>query len=157
VVDGGIQGRCQQVVRSLDGVEVTVEVEVDLFHRNDLGETAAVPASLDAPDRAHARLPQAEHDLLADLPQPLGEAHARRGLALAGLGRRDRGGDDELAVGAILQPFQDVEGDLRLVLPELFELVGLDAGGGCYLGDRQELCLLGYLESGLHSLVPSVG
>ena len=80
-------------------MEVAVEVEVDLLHRPDLRLAAAGAAALDAEHRAHRRLAQAQHHLLADLAEPLRQRDAGRRLALAGLGRRDRGDDDELAVG----------------------------------------------------------
>ena len=108
-------------------VEVAVEVEVDLLHRHDLRVAAAVAAALDAEDRAHARLAQAEHHVLADLAEPLGERDARRRLALAGLRGRDRGRDDQLAVGPVGEAVEDRELDLRAVAAVLLQLVGLDA------------------------------
>ena len=66
VVDAGVERRGQEVVRGLHGVEVAVEVQVDLLHRHDLRVAAAVAAALDAPDRTHAGLAQAEHDVRAD-------------------------------------------------------------------------------------------
>ena len=82
-IDRRVERGRQQVVRRGDGVEVAVEVEVDLLHRHDLRVAAARAAALDAEDRAHARLAKREHDPLADRAEALGERDGGRGLALA--------------------------------------------------------------------------
>ena len=127
VVDRRVERRRQQVVRGRHRVEVAVEVEVDVLHRHDLRVAAAGAAALDAEDRAHRRLAQAEHHLLADLAEALRQRDAGRRLAFAGLGRRDRGGDHELAVRALGEAVQDRQRrpcPVRAVRPEL---LGLDA------------------------------
>ena len=45
----------QEVIGSADCVEVTGEMQVDVFHRDDLGITAAGSAALDAEDRTEGR------------------------------------------------------------------------------------------------------
>jgi hypothetical protein len=150
VVERCIERGRQEVVRRGHGMEVAVEVQVDVLHRDDLGVAAAVPPALDAEHRTHRRLPQAEHDALADLPEPLREGDRRRGLALARFGRRDRGGDDELAVGPGGQPIQQGQVDLRAVCPVLLELSGLDAHGLRDLRDGAKHGFLRDLESALH-------
>jgi hypothetical protein len=51
VVDRRVERSGEQVVRRRDRVEVAVEVEVDLLHRNDLRVAAAGSAALDAEHR----------------------------------------------------------------------------------------------------------
>ena len=47
-----VQQRSQQVVGQRDGIEVTREMQVDVFHRHDLGVSAARSASLHTEHRA---------------------------------------------------------------------------------------------------------
>ena len=117
VEDRGVERRREQVVGGRDRVEVAVEVEVDLLHRHDLGVAAAGAAALDPEHRAHRGLAQAQHHVLADLAQALRERDRGGGLALAGLRRRDRRGDDQLAVGPVGQPVEDRERDFPLPRP----------------------------------------
>ena len=136
----------QQAVRGRDGMEVAVEVEVDFLHRANLRVSAARAAALDAEDRAHRGLAQAQHDLLADLPEPLRQRDARRGLAFARLGGRDGRDDDELAVLSVGQPIEDRQLHLAAMLAELFELVRQDAGLGGDLRDGLQLRVVGDVE-----------
>src|SRR5699024_220914 len=48
LLDGVIDHGSQQVVGGADGVDVTGEMEVDIFHGHNLGVTAAGCAALDA-------------------------------------------------------------------------------------------------------------
>ncbi len=97
-VDVVVDQRREQIVRRRDGVEVAGEVEVDVLHRHDLGVAAAGRAALHAEGRAERRLAQAQHRLLADVVERVGEADRGGGLALAGRRRRDRRDQDQLAV-----------------------------------------------------------
>ncbi len=63
----------EQVVGGGDRVEVAREVEVQILHRDDLGVPAARGSALDPEDRAHGRLAQAEHGILADVAETLGQ------------------------------------------------------------------------------------
>jgi hypothetical protein len=128
-------------------VEVAVEVEVDLLHRHHLGVPTAVAAALDPEHRTHRRLAEAEHHVLADRAESLGQRYGRGGLAFARLRRGDRGGDDQLAVGSVAQPVEDRGRDLGPVPTEGLELLREDPGGGRHVGDRTELRPLGDLES----------
>ena len=51
-----VEERGAQVVRRGDGVQVAREMDVDLFHRQDLAVAAAGGAALEAEDRAQRRL-----------------------------------------------------------------------------------------------------
>ena len=116
----------QQVVGRAHRVDVAGEVEVEVLHGDDLGVAAARRAALDAEDRAHAGLAQADDRVLADLVHRLGEADGGDRLALAQRRRGDGGDVDVLAVGLVLEAREDVEVDLRLVLAVQLEVVLLE-------------------------------
>lgn len=65
-VDVVLDQGCEQVVGRGDGVEVTGEMQVDVFHRDDLGIAATGCAALHAETRAERRFTQADHRVLAD-------------------------------------------------------------------------------------------
>jgi hypothetical protein len=139
-------------------VEVAVEMEVDVLHRDDLRVTAPGAAALDAEHGSHRRFAQAEQHVLADLPHALRERDRGRRLALAGLRRRDRRRDDQLAVGPVGQQVQDREVDLRAVPAEGFEHVVGDPGRrGSEVGDGSQDRFLRDLQSALHVVDSSVG
>ena len=99
VDDGG-----EKVVRRRDRVEVSREVKVDRFHREDLAVAAARGAALHAEDGAERRFAKGEDGVLADFLHPLGERDRGRGLAgargHAGGGRHENEAALFLAVGA---------------------------------------------------------
>ena len=96
-------------------MEIAGEMEVDVLHRHDLRIAAAGGAALHAKARPEARLAQADDRLLADMVERVAEPDRRRGLALAGRRRGDRGDEDQLAVGPVAERADVVERDLRLV------------------------------------------
>jgi hypothetical protein len=63
-----VDHRGQQVVGRTDRVHVAGEMQVELFHRHDLGIAAAGRAALDAEDRSERGLAQAEHRATAQQP-----------------------------------------------------------------------------------------
>ena len=140
----------EKIVRGSDRVDVAGEVEVHVLHGDDLRVAAAGRAALDPENRAERRLAQAEHGVLADVPEPLRQRDRGRRLALAGLRGRDRGDVDELAVGLVAQAVEDGERDLGLVAAVRVVLVLGEAEGLGDLGDRTKLSLLGDLEAGGH-------
>ncbi len=79
-------------------MEVASEMQVDVFHRHDLGVAAASRATLHAEARAERRLAQCNDGLLADLVQAVAQADRRGGLAFARWCRVDGGDEDQLAV-----------------------------------------------------------
>ncbi len=126
-VDVIVDQRREQIVRRGDRMEVAGEMEVDVLHRNDLRVTAAGSAALHAEGRPERRLAQAEHRLLADVVERVGEADRRRRLALAGGRRRDRGDQDQLAVLLVLERLDVVHRHLGLVVAVGFEIFRRDA------------------------------
>ncbi len=127
VIDVVVDHRGEQVVRRADGVNIAGEMEVDLLHRQGLGIAAAGGAALDAEARAHARLAQAHHRLLAEAVERIAEPDRRRRLAFAGRGRGDRGDEDQPGLRPIRQRAQIVERDLGLVFAVGLDRVGRDA------------------------------
>jgi hypothetical protein len=117
----GVVNRCvergrEQVMRRGHRVKVAVEVEVDVLHRPDLRVAAAGAATFHAEHRAHRRLAQTQHHLLADLPEPHRQRDAGGRLALARLGRGDGGDDHELAVRARGETIENRESNLAAIL-----------------------------------------
>jgi hypothetical protein len=98
-----VDQRREQIVGRGDGVQVAGKMQVDIFHRHDLGVAAARRAALHAECRPQARLAQAEHRALAELVEGVGEPDGRRRLPLAGGRRRHRGNENEPAVRPVLQ------------------------------------------------------
>ncbi len=126
-VDVVVDQRREQIVRGADGVEVAGEMEVDVLHRHDLRIAAAGGAALHAEARAERRLAQAQHRLLADVIERVGQADGGRGLALARRRRRDRGDQDQLAVRLVLERLDVVHRHLGLVVAVGIEILRRDA------------------------------
>ena len=124
-----VDQRREQVVRGRDRVQIAGEVEVQVLHRDDLRVAAAGSASLDAEDRPERGLAQAEHGLLAEDAEPLGQRHGGRGLPLPRRCRRDRRDVDQLRVRPVREPIQHREIDLCLVAPVRLDLLGRRAPG----------------------------
>ena len=126
-IDVVVDQRREQIVRGADGVEVAGEMEVDVLHRHDLRVAAAGGAALHAEARAERRLAQAQHRLLADVIERVGEPDGGGGLALARRRRRDRGDQDQLAVRLVLERLDVVHRHLGLVVAVGIEVLRRDA------------------------------
>ncbi len=134
-----VDHRCEQVVGRADRVDVAGEVEVDLLHRHHLCAPAAGATALEAEDRPERGLPQAEHRLLADRAEPLGERDRGRRLALPEPGRRHRRDRDDPAVGHPGKPVDRGELDLGSVRAVREHLVGLESKRMCQLCDHRRI------------------
>ena len=135
-VDVVVDQRRQQVVRGRDGVEVAGEMQVDVFHRHDLGVAAAGRAALHAEAGTEARLAQADDRLLADAVEAVAEADGGGGLALARRRRADRGDQDQLAVRLVLQALDELHRDLGLGMAIGQQMLFRDPELGGDLADR---------------------
>ena len=149
-----VDERREQVVRGRDRMEVPRQMEVEVLHRHHLGVAAARSAALDSEDGPERRLANGENCSSTEHAETLRQRDGRRRLAFTGRRRRDRGDVDDLSVGAIGEPVEDAEVDLRLVTAIVLELVGLDAGLRGDVGDRPQRCGLGDLEARAHGPVP---
>ena len=78
-----IDQRREQVVRRRDGVEVAVEMQIDLVERRQRRLAAAGRAALLSEHRAERRLAQRRHGAVAALDQPLRQTDRRDRLAFA--------------------------------------------------------------------------
>ena len=145
VVDEGREG----VVGDLDRVEVAREVEVDVFHGDDLGVAAAGRATLDAHDRAEGRLTQGHDGLLALEGEGVGKADGRCRLAFAGGGGREGRNEHELCLRLVAIAVDLLHVDLGLGPAVGDEGVARNTGGLGDLGDRLEGVCLGDLEIGV--------
>ena len=105
----------QQVIGGTDSVEVAGKVQVDVFHGDDLGPTAAGGTALDAKDRPEGGLAESDDRLLADLIHPEGESDGDGSLADTGLGGRDRGDEDQVS-GTMLLLLEDIQADLAHIV-----------------------------------------
>ena len=97
-IDVVVDHRREQIVGRGNGVEVAGEMQVDVFHRNDLRIAAARRTALHAKARTKRRFAQAHHGLLADAVEAIAQANRRCRLAFARRRRADRRHQNELAV-----------------------------------------------------------
>src|SRR5439155_15096456 len=81
-----VHKRGQQVVRNRDGMEVTGEMQIDVFHRQNLRIAAAGRAALPTKAWAQARFAQADDRLLSNTVQCVAKPHGRCSFTLAGGG-----------------------------------------------------------------------
>ncbi len=117
----------EEVVRRRDGVEIAGEMQIDVLHRHDLGVAAAGRAPLHAERGTKRWLAQAEHRLLADVVERVGQAHRGGGLAFSRGRGRDRRDQDQLAVGAALERLDVVHRNLGLEVAIGIEVLWPDA------------------------------
>ena len=148
VDDGG-----EQIVRRRDGMEVAREMEVDVLHRDDLRIAAARGSALQAEARAERRLAERDRRLLAHAVERIGEADARRRLALAGRRRVDGRDEDELAVRLVLHTRIRLRRDFRLVFSVKLQLIVRDAQLCGDLLNRTHLSFLCDFDIGLHIII----
>ena len=149
VVDMSVEHGGKQVVSRTDGMKVAREVQVDVFHRNDLGIAAAGSTALDAENRAKRRLAQSDDGFLALPGKRITQTNGGRGLALACSGGVD-GRDQNQFSGLCLVIAQVVVVNLCLVLAVHLE-VGI--GDADLLGDLVNSlrgCRLGDLDISQH-------
>ncbi len=130
--------RGKQVVGSRNGVDVPGQMQVEVFHRDDLRIPAAGRPALDAKGGTLRRLADAgEHALPQVRAQRLAEADGRGGFALAQGGRCDGGDVNIFSVRYVLQPLQHVQFYFRLVIPIKLDFI------------RQQSGFFGHLRNGL--------
>jgi hypothetical protein len=115
-VDVVVDHRREQIVSAGDGVEITGEMQVHFLHRHHLRHAAARCPALHAEIRPERGFADADHGLLADPVETVTQAHGGRGLALARRRRIDRRDQDQLAIGLVALPGDEVSRDLGLVM-----------------------------------------
>jgi hypothetical protein len=114
----------EQVVRGGDGVEVAVEVKIDLLARLHLGQAAAGRAALHAENRTQRWLAGGDDRLLADALQPLRQADGNHGFAFAGGGRGGGCDQDQFATYGKCRVVEQIQLDLGSEGADGFVLFG---------------------------------
>ena len=130
-------------------MQVAVEVQVDVFHRNDLRVATTGGATLHAKHGAQRGLTQTNRDVLADVLQRITKADRRRGLTFTRGGRAHRRHQDHARVVAhrlLQQPIEihltlDPAIRLERLIGDVERLGDLGDGlGGGGLGDFDIRC-----------------
>ena len=129
-----IQHRRQQVVGELNSVEVAGEVQVDVFHWNNLGVASAGSAAFHSENRAETGFTQTNHGILANAIECITQTHCGGGFALAGWRRADCGYQHQFAIRFVRQTGDKFRRYFRLVMTVGFDLVFWNAEPiGCQL------------------------
>ncbi len=140
----GINGGSTQVIGCGDGVDVAGEVQVEVFHGNDLRVTTPGRAALDAKGGTLGRLANGSENFLPQVgTQGLGKPNRGGGFALPQRCGGDGGHIDILAIGNILKAFKDLQFYLGFIRTVKFQFFGQDADFISNLGDRFDVRGLG--------------
>ena len=135
-----VDHRRQQIVGQGDGIEVTREVQVDVFHRDDLGMAATSCAALHAKNRPQRGLAQANHSTFTNVVERVAQAHCGGGLALAGGSWTDRSDQDQFAVGAAGQGVNVVQRNFGFGPAKRLQRAVWDTQIRSNLGNRVRRC-----------------
>jgi hypothetical protein len=136
----------QEIVGSRHRVKIAGEVQIDVFHRHDLGVAPAGGPALDPEARAQGRLADRDHGALAEMAQRVAQPHCDRRFALAGRSRRHARHQHEGAIGPIAKPLERRQPDLGLVVAVELQVAAVQAEAfGDHL-NRLELRLARDLE-----------
>ena len=126
--NAGIERGSNEIVRSSDGMNIACEMEVEIFHRNDLRITAASSAALDAKGRSHGGLTDGSDDLSAEVrAKRLRKTYRGGRLAFA---ERGWGNGSHIHVNAIrfaLEAFQNFKFDLGFVGSKQLKFIVTDS------------------------------
>ena len=149
VENASVDGRGQQVIGCGDGVDIAGQVQVEIFHRDDLAVTAAGRAAFDAKGRTLAGLADAGEDPLAEVgAERLAQTHHGGALALTERGGSDGGHIDVLAIRDVLEALQHIQANLGFVSPVKLDLLWQQADFLSYQLDRLQLGCLSDLDIG---------
>ncbi len=87
LIDMVVEHRGKQIICRTDGVKISGEVQVDVFHRQNLGIAAACRAAFHAEHRPQRRFAQGNHGIFADVAQRVRQTDGYGGLpSPAGVG-----------------------------------------------------------------------
>ena len=113
----GVNQRSQQIVGGSHGVNVAVEVQIDLLARFHLRQAASSRAALHAKDRSQRRFAGGDQGLLPDTLQPLDQPDRGDGFTLPRNCWGGGGDQDELAAARKCRIGQQVQLQFRAVGP----------------------------------------
>ncbi len=149
----GVDGSCQKVVGSRDGMQIAGEVQVEVLHRDDLAVSASGGSAFDAECGALAGLADAREDAFSKMrAHRLAEPDGGCGLAFAQWGGCDGSHQNVLAVLNILEAVKHIQADLGLVLPVELKLIRLKAKLVGHFTDGLEFGSLGDLDVRRHGI-----
>ena len=111
-----IQHRGKQIIRRAYRVKIAREMQVYIFHRDDLRVSAPGGAAFDSEYGTQRRLPQGRHRVFAQFAQSVRQADCRRRLALSGGRGIDRRDKNQFPVRAAVF-FQKPVINFRFIIP----------------------------------------
>ena len=100
-----VERRREQGVRGGNRVEIAGKMQIDVFHRHDLGIAAARSAALDSHTGTERRFAQHDDRFLAQFDEGLRHTDGRGGFAFARRRRRDGCDQNQLAIGPLTDLF----------------------------------------------------
>ena len=137
----------KKVVCCADCVEVAGEMEVDIFHRNNLCIAAACCAAFNTENRSEGRFAESNGNVFADAFKTVSKTNGGGGFAFACGGGGNCGYEDKFSVFAV--GFSKELGiDLCFIFAVLFEIFFVNMCEFCNLGDRLHFASLGDLNIG---------
>ena len=142
LVDVIIDGCGQEVVGSRNGMHVAGKMQVDVFHRQDLGVTTAGSTAFDAEDRSQGRFAQSDDGFMTHVVQGLGQADGRQGLAFTGRRRRNGRDQDQFPIFVLREAFDGVKRNLCFIFSVEFQVIIGEADLVCNGRNRFQFRLL---------------
>ena len=132
----------QKIVSCCNGMKVTGEMEVNIFHRNHLGIAAAGSAALNTHAGAKRRFAEADHGLLAELSERLSQSYSGGRLSLSCRGWRNSGHKNQVAHRLIFQFSGQFQRNLRLIGTIIFQIFRRNSNGSTDFCNRFQFCFL---------------
>src|SRR5512143_3293897 len=117
-------------------MDIAGEMQVDVPHRINLSQSSARRPSLGTEDRPERGLPKRAAGPQSHFAERFHQPDGRDRLPFPGGGRRDRTGDNELAVGPVIESLQDVQWDLRHELAIMLDLITAETDLASHFLDR---------------------
>ena len=142
--------RCRhKIMGNANGVNIAGEMQIEIFHRNDLAVAAARCAAFDVKSRTHAGLADAGHHAFSKMcSQALNEPKCCSRLSLTQRSRRDCGDIDIFALRPGFQILENVQVNLGFILSVKIEII---FGQSNFLRNGQnrlQFCLLSDIDIG---------
>ena len=142
LVDMVVEHGGEQVIRRTDSVEVAGEVQINVFHRQNLGIAAARRAAFDAEHRPQRRLAQGDNGVFADVAQRVRQTDGDGGFAFARRSRVDGGNQNQTAL--FLRQFERFGRiDFGFVMAVGFDIVNVQTQLGGNFANRTHSGRLG--------------
>ena len=154
--DSGVQCCRTQVMGAGNSVDVTSQMQVEIFHGNNLGITTTGCTTLDAEDGTHAGLADTADRLLANGVQAHGDRDGINRLAFTERCRSGCCDQNHTAIGTILQVVNGIQADLGLVVAIGFAMLLLQAELICQLSDMHQIRISGDFNIRLHFVIPLI-